>query len=151
MAGTVASPRTTARALSQRRQPVAIDQHLLRPVAQAQHGAAHRQKRRLQNIQRVDLFAIGPGHRPSQCRGAYLTGQLLARGFGQLFGISQTLQRTLRIEDDRCRIHRSGKRSPPGLIDTGHAGRHQGPKPRARSNPATACAARRAPSWRNWI
>ena len=66
-------------------QPVAVDEHMLRPQAQALDRAAHRQQRGLQDIERVDLLDARLRDAAAQRLGADLVGQALAlRGREQL-------------------------------------------------------------------
>ena len=104
---------------AQRRNAVAVDQHPGRTQAQALDRAAHRQHRRVQDVEPVDLLDAGLGDAAGQRLGADLVEEPLAPACGQ------------RLESPRPSIGCSSSRMTAAAT-TGPA---SGPRP-ASSTPA---------------
>jgi hypothetical protein len=94
----------------------------IRLQAEAKHGAFHGEKRRLQNVDSINLgwLCKSYGKRP----GAPADGlrQLHSTGLRQKLRIPQTVNRALIIQyHGRCH-HGTRQRPTPGFIDPGHNG-----------------------------
>ena len=107
----------------QHRQPVAVDQHLVRPQSKALDSAAHRQQRGLQDVERVDLLDAGLGDAAAQRLRADLVEQPLAHPLAQDLGVAQAADRLRVVEDHRRSHHRPGQRPAARLVDAGQQAR----------------------------
>ena len=116
------SPRTIARDLAGKpRALVAVDQHLARRDREAFDRAAHRQQRRLQDVEGRRFRATSASATDqASARAADVDGQTLARGGGEKLGVPQSL---------RAAVARRGSRPPR------RPGPASGPRP-ASSTPA---------------
>ena len=97
------------------RQSIAVDQYFVWLEPQALDRATHCQQSGLQNIERINLFHAGFGNAAAQRFGADFVKEPLSAQGGEFFGVGQTLDGVLIIQDN---------------------GRASGPRP-ASSTPAT--------------
>jgi hypothetical protein len=120
-----ASPSTIASKLhssdrpNERRTAVAVYLHVRGPHAQPEQRAPHRQIGRLQDVQVIDLFDVGPRDRPRDRAGADLDCELGALLRLDQLGVADAADAPPRIEDHRGRDDGSRQRSAPRLIDAG--------------------------------
>ena len=101
-------------------QAVAVDEHGIRRNVKAEDGAAHRQQRGIENVQRVDLGAIGPGYRPCHGVPPHLDGKPVAVGRGEPLRVAEPLGVPGRVEDHRRRNDRPRERPAACLVDAGN-------------------------------
>jgi len=134
-----------ARNAAEVRAAVAVDPRFSRGHRQRLNGAAHRQQRRLQDIERIDLRDLGCSDSPRQRMHSYVDREARARSRGQQLRVTQAIDRASRIEDHRGGDNRTGKGSAARFVDAGDEIRLQSDQhrtPAARSSMATASAAR---------
>ena len=124
MAGSLASPRDD-RARAERRpqsvearQSIAVHEQPLRAWVHREHRASHRQKSRMQNVERIDLGRIRPANAERQCAAPNLPAQTRRARRAQHLGIRQTGDGPAAAQNDRGGDHRARQGSPPRLIDT---------------------------------
>ncbi len=101
--------------------PVAIHQHVIRRQRHGQQRAAHGQKCRLQNIQRVDFGLVRPADTEAQRFAPDLDAEPRALLGAQGFRIGDAFDGSARPQNDGRRHHRSRERSAARLIDAGNA------------------------------
>src|SRR6516225_10892656 len=150
------------------RAAIAVDAHVRRGDREREQRAPHGEHRRLKDIQRVDLVAVGPADAEGECAATDDRRKPRPRGRGQDLRVGQPADAPAAIEDDGGRDHRAGERPTPRLIhasDTrqvpGGSGAHHpltawevAGAPAARpAHSRIASAARAAPSRRRlqWI
>ncbi len=107
-------------AKSQLGETISVDQHIMRLHTQSEDGAAHSQKRCLEDVQAVDLGRIRPGDRPGQRTPPYLASQLGSSAGAQFLGIPETVDWRTTVQDDCAGYNRARERTPPSFINTGN-------------------------------
>ncbi len=109
--------RARQRQIGDARAAIAVDAHVRRTHRQRQQRAAHRQQRRLQDVQAVDLVAIRPADRPGERARADDGSQACALRDRKHLGVGKAANAPLRVQDHRSRHHRARQRPAAGLID----------------------------------
>ena len=114
----IASKRAVQRQAGERRTAVAVDLHVRRAHAQSEQRAAHRQVRRLQDVQRSRFPRRRPRPPTTRAPRARILIASSARSSRlEHLGIADAADAAARIEDHRGRDDRSGQRSAAGLVD----------------------------------
>src|SRR5579883_1515372 len=111
------------------RQLVAVDLYVGRTYGQAQQRTAHGEEGRAENVESVDLVAVGPRNRLGQRALADDGGQALSLLPRQRLGIGEASDASARIEDHGRGDDRSSERSAAGFVDAGHAAQHRAHQP----------------------
>lgn len=82
--------------------------------------ARHRQQRRLEDVQVVDLGRLGQRNRESARLGTHGARHSIALSRRKPLGICELGDRTVLVEDDRGRYHGPGERPAPSFVNARH-------------------------------
>ena len=118
------APDDRSRGVAPARQPVAVDQHLMRIEAQSLDRARHRKEGRLQDVDAVDLGNACLADAPAAAR-LDLDLELAAALRGELLAVVESLDPAL-AKQHRRRNHRPGERPASGFVDPDDHMRHGG-------------------------
>ena len=119
------SPRTTASIEQENASPASSGQRSPSTttcsggVGKREQRAAHREQRRLQDVERIDLGSISPAHAEAQAPGADAARERLAHRRRQQLRIREPRNTGSGRKDDGRRDHRSCERPAAGLVDPG--------------------------------
>ena len=123
---TLASPRPRPRSCSRAPRPARIGQRSPSTITCAgAHGSAssrpaHREQRRLQDVQRVDLGGVRPADAPGEAARADLAAPVPRAPPGrEHLRVGEARDRVARVEDDGRGDDRPGQRSAPRFVDAG--------------------------------
>ena len=95
---------------------VAVDEHMLRRYRQLLDRLLHRQQGGLQDVDAVDFAGVDADHAPGDGAFANLPGELFAATGAELFGIGETVNRVVVVENHRGGNDVAHQRPAAGLV-----------------------------------